>query len=226
MPRAWHLKAEEEVNLWHIGYLNTYIEKDLRLVSRVQNLPDFSRTLIALAERVGNLLKESELARELGIPQPTVHRFLNLLEALYALERTYPYATPKIRSLRKTPKVYLLDTGLVCSMLGLSYPKLGGLFGRLFENLVYAQIVPQAEGRNARVRFLRSDRGEIDFVIESPEGLWLVEAKAKERVGLGDAAFLISALEKLGARRAIIVYNGDSVHELARDVVAVPWYLL
>src|SRR5207237_780033 len=66
---------------WLDGYTRTYLERDLQELSRIDGLVDFRRLMRAAALRSGRILNQTELGRDAGLPQPTVHRYLNLLEA-------------------------------------------------------------------------------------------------------------------------------------------------
>jgi len=78
MPPLMKLKTTSAVLRWWGGYVTTYLERDLRQISRIDSLPDFRRLMLALALRCGQVLNQTEVARNIGISQPTVHRYINL----------------------------------------------------------------------------------------------------------------------------------------------------
>lgn len=82
---------EGKVPLFWESYVRTYLEKDLRELSQIESLVDFRRVLGALALRSGNLLNQTEIARDTGVSQPTVSRYLKILEASHLVERVYSY---------------------------------------------------------------------------------------------------------------------------------------
>ncbi|MDZ7621138.1 MAG: ATP-binding protein [Candidatus Competibacteraceae bacterium] len=111
--------SEESRNFWFAGYVQTYLERDLRQLSAVSSLPDFQRLMALAAHRVGRLLNQSELARDAALPQPTVHRHLNLLETGCLIARLSPYATNPTTSLVKSRKLYWSDCGLAAWLAGI-----------------------------------------------------------------------------------------------------------
>ncbi|MDQ3775655.1 MAG: DUF4143 domain-containing protein [Pseudomonadota bacterium] len=73
--------------MWFEGYVRTYLERDLQALSSIAALPDFRRLMRAACLRLGQLVNQTELGRDLGVAQPTVYRYLNLLESSYLLVR-------------------------------------------------------------------------------------------------------------------------------------------
>jgi len=124
--------------LWFDGYITTYLERDLRELAAVADLGDFQRLMQAAALRIGNLLNQTELGRDVKLPAMTVHRYLNLLETSCQIVRLEPYAVNRTKRLIKTPKLYWNDPALA---LHLGHP--GGDAepkGAHFENLVFCDL--------------------------------------------------------------------------------------
>ena len=122
MPPILDMKSIQAKSQWWDGYVTTYLERDLRQLSQVESLSDFRRVMVALALRNGQVLNQSELARDVSVPQPTVHRYLNLLEASMLFERVPAFALSKTKRLIKSPKVYFLDSGLTAFLQGIYSP--------------------------------------------------------------------------------------------------------
>ena len=101
-------RAERAV--WFDGYVRTYLERDLQDLSSIAALPDFRRLMRAAFLRFGQLVNQTELGRDVALPQPTVHRYLNLLETSYLLARLPAYAVNRTKRLIKSPKLYCGDT--------------------------------------------------------------------------------------------------------------------
>ena len=98
---ALELKSAAERGLWFEGYERTYLERDLRDLAQVASLGDFGMLTRAAALRLGGILNQSELGRDVSLPQPTVHRYLNLLETSYLLVRLPAYARNRTKRLVK-----------------------------------------------------------------------------------------------------------------------------
>jgi uncharacterized protein len=87
-------------------------------MSAIEHLADMRRVMAAACARIGGLLNQAELSRELGIPSTTAQRYLNLLEVSYQLVRVPAYAVNRTKRLMKSPKVFWSDTGLALRLAG------------------------------------------------------------------------------------------------------------
>jgi hypothetical protein len=177
----------------------------------------------AVCLRLGWLLNQSELGRVVGLPQPTVHRYLGLLEASYQLVRLPAYAVNRTKRLIKAPKAYWADTGLALHIGG------GEPTGAHLENLVLGDLLAWAAAERDRpeVMYWRTAAGEeVDFVIEWKGRLLAIEVKAAGRVGTRDASGIRSFLGEYGKRAigGVVLYTGDEAFRLAEGVVAAPWW--
>src|SRR5438876_2239125 len=119
---ALDLRSDDARATWFAGYVQTYLERDLRELSAIASLPDLRRLMRAVCLRLGQLLNQTELGRDVALPQPTVHRWLNLLETSYQLVRLHPYALNRTKRIIKTAKVYWADTALAFHLAGLEEP--------------------------------------------------------------------------------------------------------
>ncbi len=113
----------EARRLWFAGYAQTYLERDLREIVSVSSLPDFRRLMRACCLRLGGLINQSEIARDIGMPQPTVHRHLGALEVSHQLVRLPSYSVNRTKRLIKSPKLYWSDTGLALFLAGEEVPR-------------------------------------------------------------------------------------------------------
>src|SRR5690606_33685883 len=117
----------------------------------------------------------SELGRDVALPQPTVHRYLNLLETSYLLVRLPAYAVNRAKRLIKSPKLYWSDTGLALSLSEGVEPG-----GAHLENLMLNDLLVWRDGRTSRPElfYWRTINGEeVDFVIEAEGRLIPIEVK-------------------------------------------------
>lgn len=173
--------------LWWEGYVKTYLERDLRELSQIENLVDFRRLLGVLALRSGSVLNRSALARDIGISQPTVYRYIKLLEVSNLLMRVPPLTASRNKRVVKSPKLYYIDPGLNAFLAG--YHDTDSLrsareLGSLFECLVHLQLRADAELQVPRVgiHFWRTSGGQgVDFVLEQGKDLVAVEVKLTTR---------------------------------------------
>ena len=190
------------------AYVAAYLERDVRALLRVGNLRDFERFLRACALRSGQLLNLTDLARDIGIAGTTARDWISVLEASNQLALLEPYHGSYGKRLIKTPKLYFLDTGLLCFLLGLDSPEgiQRSLFtGALWETFALNQIwrARMASGSAAQIYFWRDARGkEVDFVIEHQGRLRLVEAKWAEEVNDSRVFEAMDAVRSLLGKRA------------------------
>lgn len=220
---AVHLKTAKERTIWFDGYVRTYLERDLQELSSIAALPDFRRLMRAACLRLGQLVNQTELGRDVALPQPTVHRYLNLLETSYLLVRLPAYAVNRTKRLMKSPKLYWGDTGVA---LHLSERETGGAH---LENVVLSDILAWRDARleRAEVLYWRTTLGEeVDFVIETGGRLLPIEVKASRNPRLGDTAHLrtFRTEYRRKSRAALLLHTGSKLEWLAPDVLAAPWW--
>lgn len=224
--------AEEETErtLWFDGYVRTYLERDLQDLASISSLADFRRLMRLAAHRVGQMLNQSELARDAALSQATAHRYLNLLETSYQIVRLPAFAVSRTKRLVKTPKLYWTDTGLAAHLAGLTAPATPPstpVPGALLENLVLAQILAWRETVVPRpeIHYWRTQGGiEVDFVVEQGRRLLPVEVKSGRRVRPADARGLAAFLDDhpKSSPFGILLYGGDETLPLAERIIAVP----
>ena len=225
MPVPAHeLFTPEERALWFSGYLQTYLERDLPELRAVENLGDFRRLAQAACLRIGSLLNQAELGRDVGLAQPQVHRFLNVLEASFLTIRLPAYAVNRTKRLIKAPKLYWGDTAFALYLSGETEPR-----GAHLENLVLLDLLAWRELETPRPEILywRTAGGvEVDFVIETPHRLLPIEVKTATRAVPADARGLENFLDEYKDKcdGGLLLYGGDEVFPLTQRVLAAPWW--
>lgn len=206
---------------WYPGYVQSYVEKDLRLIKNITDLAAFQKFLKMCAGRIGQVLNLSSLGNDCGITHNTAKAWLSVLEASYIVFLLQPYYKNFNKRLIKCPKLYFYDTGLACFLLGIQSEKqllTHYLHGGLFESFVISEIIKHSFGRGREhyCYFWRDRTGhEIDCVMERPEGLLPVEIKSGKTVnedyfnGLKYWAKLTGKNKPL----AYVVYNGEETQK-------------
>ncbi|TXH68440.1 MAG: ATP-binding protein [Thiothrix sp.] len=173
---------------WFASYVATYLERDVRQVINVQDLTTFQRFLRLCAGRVGQLLNVTALASETGITQATAKAWLSVLESSGLIHLLPPYHRNFGKRLVKTPKLYFIDTGLACWLLGIrddTVLALHPLRGELFENWAVSEFLKAHynAGLPADLYFWRDNNGvEADIVFEVGTQLQVVEIKSGQTV--------------------------------------------
>ena len=217
--RALHRRAA-----WFAGYARTYLERDLQELSSISALPDFRRLMRAACLRLGQLVNQTELGRDVGLPQPTVLRYLNLLETSYELVRLQAYSVNRTKRLIRTPKLYWCDTGLALHLGGQDTPG-----GPHLENLVLSDLLAWRDSQlePPELLYWRTATGEeVDFVVEAAGRLLPIEVKATTRPRVADARHLRSFRAEYPdiARAGLLLHAGEDTSWIAPGVLATPWW--
>lgn len=201
-------------------YFNTYIERDVRRILKVQNLRLFEIFVKICAGRTGQLLNYSTIADETGVDQKTVQRWLSVLETGYIVKIVSPYYRNLNKRLTKMPKLYFYDTGLACYLLGIRKPEhlaCHPLFGAIFETYAVGELLKKAYNniRDDDLYFFRDNRGrEVDIVHDRATSVDLMEIKSGSTV---NSSFFkgLKYLEKLPVEihSSHLVYGGEESYE-------------
>ena len=181
-PALWQRPVSQAD--WLSSYLVSYVERDVRQISRVADLLQFQRFVRMMAARCGQLLNLSAVANDLGVAQTTARDWLAVLESSYIAFRLPPYHTNFGKRLVKTPKLYFHDTGLAAWLLGITDARtlqVHPMRGALFENMAvveYRKYCGQ-QGLANSLHFWRDNIGNgVDLLIERAGELWPVELKS------------------------------------------------
>ena len=171
---------------WYGMYMTTYLERDIRAVYDVGMLREFHRFIELLAARCSQILNMNSLASILGISINTVKQWISVLEATRMIYILEPYYRNLGKRITKSPKVYFLDSGLVCYLTGLKgkdHLLKGPMAGALFENYCIQETVKTYFNRGVRPRlyYVRThNKLEIDLLVESGMVLYPVEIKSSK----------------------------------------------
>ena len=223
-PDAFGARSDAVSTRWRLGFIRTYLERDIPQFGVRVPAETLRRFWTMLGHRQGGLLNASELARSLAVSTPAVMRYVDLLADLMLVRRLPPWFTNVGKRLIKTPKVYIRDSGILHTLLGLrtrddvlSHPVVGASWeGFVIENLI--AVAPF--GTDAF--FYRTRAGaEIDLLLLLPDHqLWAIEVKrsAAPRAGKG----FERAAADLDAARRFVVYPGDEPFPLSETTTAIP----
>jgi len=213
-------------------YVSTYLERDVRQMIQVSDLSAFGAFLQLCAGRCGQLLNLSALSNELGLTHPTIRRWISILEASHIVKLLRPWHANIGKRLVKTPKLYFLDTGLACHLLGLERAeqlKTHPLRGALFENLIVAEALKQRfnAGRPDNLYFYRDHQGnEVDLMLEYADGYDCFEIKSARTIQSGFFSGLNAFKQDTGrARQCHLVYGGLETRS-EKNTRILPWQQL
>ena len=236
-------------SLFFASYIKTYLERDVRKLTAVQDLNDFRRFMVAVAARTGQMLNYANIADEIGKDAVTVKHWMSILEAtgiVYILE---PYTASVLKRAIKTPKVYFRDTGLASYLTRWLTPEAlayGAMSGQMFETYVITEILKSYSNRGFDYRYFVSYyRGkdkkktkkdgeeisvesEIDFIIEENGILYPIEIKQASNVS-ADVTGAFTVLDKIPDKKrgtGAVICMCPQPGVLRENILAVPvWYL-
>jgi predicted AAA+ superfamily ATPase len=179
------LARPKAARLWFSSYLQTYLERDVRAVTAVQDLGAFRRFMSLLAARHGSILNKTDLAGPLGMSVPGVGKWLDILETTAQIFIVPPFFENLGKRIIRSPRIYIADPGMACHLLGIDSEtelEKSPFLGAIFEGFIAAEIVKSQvnAGLRRELYYFRDQQGlEVDFVIPGKNGsMTLIEAKA------------------------------------------------
>ena len=226
------LQANPDIDgaTFYNSYLATYLERDVRSLANVGSLRDFERFLRACALRSANLLNKADLARDVGISPSTANQWLSTLEASGQIVLLEPWFSNRTKSIVKSPKLYLADSGLLCALLNIRSAEAlrqAPSAGAVWETFVFAQLRERERraGRTGGLFFWRDRTREVDFVVDVGGRMELFEAKWTEVPSVGDAVnieFVRNVVGKSRVAGAGIICRSPNSFPIADGVRALP----
>lgn len=180
-------------NTWYGSYLQTYLERDIRTIYNIGSLREFQQFLNLLASRCAQILNLSSFAKDLGVSVNTIKKWLSILEASRIIYILSAYHGNLGKRITKNPKIYFLDTALVCYLTRIDTEEHlfnGPLAEVLFENFIIQETVKHFfnRGINPKLYYLRTHNNvEIDLIIEKSLQLYPFEIKLTKTPNLGMA---------------------------------------
>jgi len=226
-PRIFdkHLNPTEAMGF----YINTYVERDLRMLINIKDLSQFEIFLKLCAGRTGQILNLSSLGNDCGVNHITIKRWISVLEASYIVKLLRPYYKNFNKRLIKAPKLYFLDTGMACFLLGIRNPaQLAShpLKGALFESFVVAEMLKARfnAGQTDNLFYFRDNIGnEIDLICDHGIHIAPVEIKSGQTVSR-DFFKGLKYFSKLTetAMKPWLVYGGDSTFK-QQGILVTSW---
>lgn len=218
---------------WYNDYISTYVERDVRQLKNINNLSLFSKLLRLCAGRTGQLLNHTALSNDCGVDQKTVAAWLSILQSSYIIYLLKPYHTNFNKRIIKSPKLYFYDTGLVCSLLGITQAKqviTHPSKGFLFENLIIAELLKERlnKGASDNLYYWRDKTGnEVDLLLEEVGKLTAIEMKAGETIS-HDFFKGLNYFSSLHTKKMEqwLVYGGKEAQKRSKGIIVKPWNLI
>ena len=162
-------EEKKQTYLWQI--INTYVRKDIQDIGKVRNVTGFNKLLQLLASQSGQILNVLEIANTLDLGRETVLEYIQLLENTFIIKKVSPFHKNLRSELSKSPKVFLLDTGMLHLLWLKEFPK--NILGNVFETFIYLELMKAEK----EIYFWRTkQKQEIDFIVDA-KSLFAIEAK-------------------------------------------------
>ncbi len=213
-PRLYDQKVSPD--LWLSSYIQTYLDRDISLLSQIDNLNAFEKFVHLIAGRTGQLLNLSSLGNDVGVTHNTIKSWISLLQTSGIILLLQPYYANISKRLNKTPKIYFIDSGLACHLLGIhtkdqlmTHP----LYGSLFETFIVSEFMKffANKGIDQDMFFWRDQQGtEADIVIVEGNKASLYEIKSAQTIAT-DAFAKLETIQKVISQKVSLnlIYGGD-----------------
>jgi len=216
-------------NLWFAAYIRTWLERGVTDLARISETPDLARLMRIATARLGGLLNQAEIARDVGLPRTTVHRYLNLLTLAFLLDPLPAYGRNLGTRAIKSPKLYWRDVGLAAHLSGVrarSALREHASWGALIENLVLANLRgwASAQAEPPEIGYWRTAGGrEVDFIVEFADRIVPIEVKSGRRVRQDDLRHLEVFLDNSpDSPYGLVIHGGDTIETPTSRIISVP----
>lgn len=204
---------------WRQDFVRTYLERDIPALGVRTPAAALRRFWTMLAHNHSQTFNASQLAGSLGLKGQTVQHYLDIFVDLMLVGRLHPWHSNIGKRLVKTPKVYVRDSGILHTLLGIeSLDSLLGhpIVGASWEGFVVANVIAAAP-RNTSSYFYRTRAAaEIDLILEIDQKLWAIEVKRNTAPSVSRGFYV--ACEDLQPDRKWVIYPGEEVYRLKGDI--------
>lgn len=214
---------------WFPAYVRTYIERDVRQIKNLENLPAFEKLLSLCAGRIGQLVNFSNLSNELGIDSKTVKSWIGLLQASYIVFLLPPYFKNFNKRVIKSPKLYFYDTGLACHLLRIRSSEMlinHPYRGALFENFIISELLKNRfnKGITSNLYFWRDRSGtEIDVVLDRGVSAFPIEIKSGQTIHSSFFKSLSKWNEWTQQSGGLVYFGGDENQLRSNGIEVKSW---
>lgn len=216
--------------LWFASYISTYVERDVRNIKAITDISRFQTFIGLLAARAGQLLNISEVAKECGISQPTAKDWISILESTYLIYLLKPYHNNLSKRLIKSPKLYFIDTGILCYLTGIMNEEQllrSPQRGSIFENMVIMEFRKRLalKSQYTQFYFYRTTAGvEVDLVIQTGSETNAYEIKFAETLSKNMAQSLSLFKEEHPCKISQVISLQREKMPLTKGISGTHWF--
>lgn len=234
LPQAWELPFSE-MGRFFGSYIQTYVERDLRLVEKIENLQQFGDFLSLLGALSGKEINYNQLGREVHITPQTAKRWLFALFASYQWREIFPIHRNSIKKISEKRKGVLTDSGVACYLLRIGssedlalHPSLGSLFETWAINHIY-QLFSTCAMTPSVYHWRTHSGAEIDLILEMNGIYYPIEFKCSRNLSTHDLKSFRAFKETVSEKKVapgLIIHAGDENYLLDRETMALSWKAL
>lgn len=227
-PEPWLKNTSRFRKLWMQNYLQTYLDRDLPRLFPALDRQKFRLFVQMLAQLSGSIINYSEVARALGVSQPTARDYFHIAHGTFLWRHLPAYEKDATKRVVKHPKGYLRDSGLLHYLLHLrdrdelmAHPRMG----QSWESMVIETLLRglAAAGVDHRAYHYRTGAGaEIDLVLEGEFGLLPVEIKHTQHVDARSLRALRDFVAERGCRYGIVINNDETPRRIDEKIICLP----
>ena len=228
-PEPWLKDQKRFSEIWMDQYIQTYVHRDIARLFPSMNAPRFRQFTEMLAGLSGKVINYSDIARTLGVSQPTIRDYFSIVHGTFLWRQLPPYEKNIKKRIVKHPRGYLRDSGILHHLLRIddlrqlqSHPAMGSSW----ESMVTEEILRglQNRGLSYDAYFYRTASGaEVDLIIEGRFGTLPVEIKYNQNISLGKIRGLQDFIREHKLPFGIVIYNGESVRWVRENIAAIPF---
>jgi len=233
-PEAIEQKNLRERKRWHNDYIDTILERDLQDIAQIRRKDSIRKLVVVLAAWSSKYIDITGIGQELSVTRPTLETYINALEALFLIDRIRPWQTSDYDRISKQEKMFMVDTGLMTSLLSWAPEKVrldGALNGKLIESYVYTQLIAiltSDDNEYDLYHYRDREKREVDFIIQHENGDILgIEVKAGSAVNADSFKHLRWFKERMADKvekkfTGIVLYTGEHSIPFGKNMWAVP----
>lgn len=209
-------------------YINTYLEKDIKKIINIRSEVAFKKFLVNIAARTGKEIVYEEIASEVGKDANTIKEWISIVSQTGLVKLVYTYQSNVLKRMVKMPKLYFMDTGLVCYLVGWNTKKQaknGAMSGALFETFVFSEIVKSYlnDGKEVKNIYYYRDKqkNEIDFIIEDNDVIYPIEVKTAATIDRHWDKYnnYLSKVKNKRVEKITVICQVDKKYELENMIV-------
>jgi len=227
-PEPWIKNSPRFRGLWMHNYIRTYLERDIVQLFPGLNRQKYRLFLQMLSNLSGTVINYSQVARTLGVSQPTAREYFHIAHGTFVWRHIQPYETNAEKRIVKHPKGYMRDTGLLHHLLHLgslddllAHPGMGQSWeAMIIENLLRNL---NALGTPCNYSYYRTGGGaEVDLILEGEFGLLPIEIKYGQKVSFQELRGIRDFIRERNCRYGLVIHNGEKVERLEERLFAIP----